>query len=61
MYPMLLMSLISLEASMWKCLKEGSAEREKHCRFSMAFTSLERENERESETEKKREKERERK
>jgi hypothetical protein len=56
---MLLMSFTSLEASMWKCLKEGSAEREKHCRFSMAFTSLKRDEEGESETEKNRERARE--
>lgn len=37
------MSLTSLVASTWKCLKEGSAEREKHWMFSIAFTNLQRE------------------
>lgn len=32
----------SLDASEWKCLKEGSAAREKHRRFSMAFANLQR-------------------
>lgn len=44
---------------MWKCLKEGSAEREKHCIFSIAFTSLEREKERVRGREKERERVRE--
>lgn len=44
---------------MWKCLKEGSAEREKHCKFSIAFTSLEREKERVRGREKERERVRE--
>lgn len=59
MYSMLLMTFSSLEASMWKCLKEGSAEREKHCKFSIAFTSLEREKERVRGREKERERVRE--
>lgn len=37
-----LMSLTSFDASRWKCPKDGSAESEKHWRFSMAFTSLQR-------------------
>lgn len=47
----LLMSLTSLDASRWKCLKEVSAAREKHCRFSMALISLKRQNRKETKRE----------
>lgn len=37
------MSFTSLDASEWKCLKEGSVAREKRWSFSMAFANLRRE------------------